>query len=305
MARQQVVDVAPGNDRVPNDARLLAESNNTVEKETVSRFAKAGAEHTTPRPTQNTQKAQAPLEPPRTLARPEVPSERAGGDSRKAGAPGAPAPQEQTPPRRADGERVAALFSPDGLLRSRPVVPPPPAPASQQPPGQGGEGGQGAAARPGGRPILEPSPAFFDQLSGNAFPDHVTGADVGDSTFLNTREWKYAGYFNRIKQSVAEHWNPNGALRARDPSGARFGSGEHVTVLTVTLGSDGRVKDIRVTRSSGLGFLDQSAIDAFASAQPFLHPPPGLADPQGEIRFPFGFHVAPQAGGFPFFGTPR
>ena len=39
--------------------------------------------------------------------------------------------------------------------------------------------------------------------------------DVGEGTYLNTREWRYAGYFNRIKQSVSMTWDPSGAARGR------------------------------------------------------------------------------------------
>ena len=41
--------------------------------------------------------------------------------------------------------------------------------------------------------------------------------EEGDGTFLSTKEWKYSGFFNRVKQSVGTHWNPNRVLRTRDP----------------------------------------------------------------------------------------
>jgi len=306
VARQQVVDVAPGNDQVPNAAHRLAESNNSVEKETVSRFAKAGAERTLPRPGQATKPARAPVAPPEKVAQPATPSPgKPGGDGLAPGTPGTPSPQAQ--PSGAAPGKLAANLDLEGLRRARPAVTPPPDAAAQQPPGQGGEGGEGGRKQTGGQPILEPSPAFYDQLTGNAFPDHVEGADVGDSTFLNTREWKYAGYFNRIKQAVAERWDPRSAIRARDPSGARFFGSDRSTILSVTLTADGALKDVRVARSSGVAFLDQSAVDAFSSAQPFLHPPQGLLDPRGEIHFSFGFHIEAPSGGLPSLlgGRPR
>ena len=46
------------------------------------------------------------------------------------------------------------------------------------------------------------------------------------------------------------------------------------------------------------------SVDAFEKAQPFLNPPTGLADPQGEIRFSFGFHLEAAGSGFRFFRAP-
>ena len=56
-----------------------------------------------------------------------------------------------------------------------------------------------------------------------------------------------------------------------------------------------------MARSSGLDFLDQTAIDAFKRAQPFPDPPGSLADEHGVIPFTFGFRVMSWAmgpGGF-------
>jgi TonB family protein len=128
--------------------------------------------------------------------------------------------------------------------------------------------------------------------------------DVGDATFLNTREWKFAGFFNRVKQNVAEVWNPMDAARVRDPTGNIYFNKDRTTVLSVTLNPQGTITEIKVARTSGLDFLDQTAIDAFEKAQPFVNPPPGLADSRGDIRFTFGFHVSTGGGGFKFFRGP-
>jgi TonB family protein len=302
LANRQVVDVAPGNEKVPNASRLLAETSNTVEKETVSRFARPGQERTLPRPTQNLTPTPPQQPSGERVARRDPAS---GGTAAKPGSPGA-APRPE--PGRRDPDRLALNLDPEGLRRARPPTeagaPDPTAPRSPGQEGEGGEGAREAPGRPGGQPILQPSAAFYDKLSGGAFPDHVEGVDVGDATFLNTREWKYAGYFNRIKQSVAEHWDPGSAIRVRDPRGERFLYKDRTTVLAIVLTREGGVKDVRVARTSGVDFLDQTAVDAFEKAQPFLNPPSGLADAQGEIRFSFGFHLEAAGSGFRFFQAP-
>ncbi len=206
-------------------------------------------------------------------------------------------------------DKLAMAVSPDGLLDAKRREVAPGTDRKKTPLeelGEGGEGGEGASSpgASGGKPILTPSSAFYDRLTAAPAPDHVEGVDVGDATFLNTREWKYAGFFNRVKQNVAEVWNPMDAARVRDPTGSRYFGKDRTTVLAVTLNPQGTITEIKVARSSGLDFLDQTAIDAFEKAQPFVNPPPGLADARGDIRFTFGFHVSTGGGGFKFFRGP-
>jgi len=291
----QVVAVAPSeNDKAPANARFLSESNNTVEKETVSRFRKPGYEHVAPSPTGTQPAPEAPRRG--EVAKAEVPGAK-GGDVRRPGAPGPVAKLSPAP--KPAPERVA-LQDPEGL---KPPEPPrAPKSGSLEAAGQGGEGGEGAA-QPGskGQPILRPTAAFYEKLQGGPAPDHVEGVDVGDSTFLNTREWKYAGFWNRVKEAVSQHWDVASAVRTRDPGGERFFYKDRSAILSVTLDDRGALMDVRVSRSSGLDFLDQTAIDAVQKAQPFPNPPQALVDSRGEISFPFGFYVEVGGGGFGFF----
>ena len=287
----QVVDVAPSkNDAPPKDTRFVSERNNTVEKETRSRYARAGYENTLATPSSPKHPAASHPAPPQ----PTPPSTSSASAQREAGKPGAPGPLERTLPSEAPRERLALV--PRGELRnplSSPVVVPQVGGG-----GQGGAGGeQGATASPGplNRFDLRPSAATFDQIAGGPAPDHLDGVEEGDGTYLNTREWKYAGYFNRIKQAVASVWDPGSSLSARDPGGARFGDRDWQTLLAIKLDANGTLKNVSVARSSGLDFLDRTAVDAFQKAQPFTNPPPGLADGSGEIAFTFGFYV--QMGG--------
>ena len=95
-----------------------------------------------------------------------------------------------------------------------------------------------------------------------------------------------------------------GAASVRDPTGSRYFQQDRTTILAITLNPQGGVTAIKVARTSGLDFLDQTAIEAFERAQPFVNPPNGLADAHGDIRFTFGFHVSSGGGGFPSFRGP-
>jgi TonB family protein len=142
-----------------------------------------------------------------------------------------------------------------------------------------------------GKPTLMPSPGVVDKIIGAAANDHLKDVEEGDGTYLNTREWKYASFFNRVKQSVGQHWNPSAQLRLRDPTGVIYGGKDRYTVLSVTLNDSGMVKDIYVEKSSGIDFLDLEAVHSFERAQPFVNPPPGLVDNDAKVRFSFGFMI--------------
>ncbi|MCA2980817.1 MAG: TonB family protein [Myxococcaceae bacterium] len=121
---------------------------------------------------------------------------------------------------------------------------------------------------------------------GGAPNDHLD-APPGDGTFLNTREWRYAAFFNRVKQAVSASWDPNGRLRQRNE---QLGLVARLTVMHVTLRPDGSLADLFVAQSSGLDSLDAEAMRAFEKAAPFANPPAALVE-QGFIRFAFSFHV--------------
>jgi TonB family protein len=59
----------------------------------------------------------------------------------------------------------------------------------------------------------------------------------------------------------------------------------------VTLDDTGALKDVVVKRTSGVEFLDKTTVEAFKKAQPFANPPAGIVEPNGEIRFTFGFYL--------------
>lgn len=113
--------------------------------------------------------------------------------------------------------------------------------------------------------------------------------DEGDTNILNTRKFRYWDFFQRVKDKIANEWEPNEVWRQHDPTGQKYGVKDRYTVLRVTLDREGAVKKVRVTRESGLDFLDQEASRAFMAASPFPNPPKGLQNSEGEVDVPFGF----------------
>lgn len=289
----QVVAVPQGNDQVPREAKYAAESSNTVARETRAKETTPfyrNAQHATTAPTS----AQGEV----VGAPPAPPSGNDGlGDSdaprREASAqpafevPDVQRRTEVTIKEGAEGAGVAVANRTEqeavqGNARR----------LNLQPGSPGGEAGEPSLGHlgTGGLARLMPSPAALDRIIGGAANDKLDLPE-GEGTYLNTREWKYASFFNRVKQRVGQTWNPMSQLRLRDPTGQIYGGRDRYTMLSVTLDADGRLKDAWVERSSGLDFLDLEAVQAFERAQPFPNPPPGLLASDQTVRFQFGFFL--------------
>ena len=150
----------------------------------------------------------------------------------------------------------------------------------------------GAAALPGNGPLrLSPRLESLGLSPGSGSPDYLGDLDEADSTSLNARKWKFAGFFNRLKQQIREEWHPDEVLARHDPSGNIYGNRARVTLLKVELTLEGRVAEVSLVKSSGVDFLDDEAMSAVRRAQPFANPPEPMADADKVIRFRFGFVI--------------
>lgn len=303
----QVVETAPGNGQEDPNAQFAAESSNRVEKESIARDRRAGEKVTMPRRTTS----QKPVETP-----PEQPAQQKGegfaigdkGDGAEASKKGAAGNKLEIPSLEKQ-DKLALKESPNGAggfqnrEESEEIRGNSDRFRLQVGDGEGDDAAHGAGGPVGdGKPLrLFPDRATFDSITGGPAPDHVDGVEEGEGTFLNTREWKYASFFNRVKRHVSETWDPLTELRRRDPTGEIYAWKTRHTLLSVTLKADGSIADVFVQQSSGVDFLDREAIAAFERAQPFPNPPRGLVDERGQIHFQFGFFLETGRGGFRIF----
>lgn len=144
-------------------------------------------------------------------------------------------------------------------------------------------------------------------LAGNpGSNDYLPDVDnEGDTNLLNTRAFRYWGFYQDLKDRVARVWDPVQVMRSRDPSGNRYGVRDRLTTLHVVLDGEGAVKRIAVAKHSGLEFLDDEAQRAFTAAGPFPNPPVGLRNQNGEIDIQFGFLLELSSNRFKFFRMPQ
>src|SRR6266540_2684330 len=98
-------------------------------------------------------------------------------------------------------------------------------------------GAAGGAARAGG---------------GKGTQDALKDIDDGDETALNSKRWRFASFFNRIKRQVAEHWHPDEVYRQRDPTGAVYGRRNRYTELRISIKPDGNLSNVALALPSGL-----------------------------------------------------
>lgn len=297
----QVVDVAPGNKQEDPNAKYLAESANKTAKETRAKEQTAFYRNAMPNRTSTT-----PTEGDGTD---QVEKAQVGGNEGIG--------QDDRP--LLNGQKKAAMEVPD--VKKRDEVAMRPTEDTQgvgvdvanrtesaeiqgnskrlniQPGSVEGstESSQGKVGRAGVLSLL-PSNSVLDKVTGAAANDHLKDVDEGDGTYLSTKEWKYASFFNRVKQSVGQHWNPGAQLRLRDPTGGIYGGRDRYTLLQVTLNENGQLTDVYVEKSCGIDFLDLEAVHSFERAQPFPNPPPGLVT-DSSVRFQFGFFL--EMGGSP------
>ncbi len=286
----QVVDLPPSPDNsVPKDARFLSEYNTNTKKETVSRHQQKNyrtAMNEVTRTHKSENRAPQKQNSRSLEIGPEKPNKKKQSASEE---------MSLQLPKQKHQQRLALELDSLGQMRNR-----------QERQALRGNSDRlklsmgdsqkiikpGSAPNRGQRQLqLMPSMGVLARIAGAPSNDHIADLEEGDGTFLNSREFKYASFFNRLKRNVSQHWNPMLEYRRRDPSGNIYGHMARVTVLNVTLDADGSLKDVRVRRSSGIDFLDYEAMSAFRRAGPFPNPPKGLVGSKDSFEFPFGFHV--------------
>lgn len=123
--------------------------------------------------------------------------------------------------------------------------------------------------------------------------DYVQDVALGDMTNLNTTEFKYYGFYFRIRQRLEQYWGSSLKDKAVSlyKQGRRLPSSvDMITSLIITLNDAGKIIDVQVKSSSGVSELDDAAIESFNKAGPFPNPPKGMAT-NGVIKIEWGFVV--------------
>lgn len=122
--------------------------------------------------------------------------------------------------------------------------------------------------------------------------DFLKDTPTGAETLLNTREFIYFTYYERIKNKLRQYWEPKikekiSHLLAQGRSIAS--SNDRVTKMIIILDAKGTLIGVQIISESGVRDLDDAAVEAFRAAAPFPNPPAGIVDPDGTIKIRWDF----------------
>lgn len=122
--------------------------------------------------------------------------------------------------------------------------------------------------------------------------DHLKNVENGLETMLNSREFVYYTYYQRIRGRIRQYWEPS----IREKVKKVFAEGrsiastrDHITRVIIVLDRNGALQKVQVVGESGVRDLDDAAVEAFRAAEPFPNPPKGLIETDGTIKIQWDF----------------
>ena len=157
--------------------------------------------------------------------------------------------------------------------------------------------------RPGEDPFKSAAKEYTDKKNGSSQDtperkvsstnDYLEELPPGDLTNLNTVEYKYYGFYHRIRQKLEQFWGRSLYEKAEQlaKDGRRVPASEDlITALQITLDEKGNIIGIHILGSSGIKELDDAAVESFNEAGPFPNPPKDLIV-DGKVTIEWGFVV--------------
>lgn len=143
-----------------------------------------------------------------------------------------------------------------------------------------------------GLPLFSEIKPLNPQASPQEAQDYIPGYKLSDRTVLNTREFVYYSYYQRIRERLDRAWVPilKNQLAKYYRTGRHLASDmDHTTRVMVVLNKGGEIIRVKILYESGTRDLDEAAVKAFNHAGPFPNPPKGIVDSNGEIQIPWEF----------------
>jgi TonB family protein len=255
----------------PGRVRFLAERDQTVDRETISRHAGSYAK----------------------LLR--VPQDRVRGrqGSGERGQHKIAVQGREGPPGGGGTDADAAVpLPPEELVALAAPSPPEPTAEPGLAPGDpalptDGEGGQRIDGRRlSGLPLRE-----YPRPEGGPSAADGRGAEEGAETRLHARRFAPAQYWTTVRAQLEGDWQRRieAMLKEHDPFEETYFYKERSVLVAVTLDPKGGVADVHVVESSRLDFYDAVAVAAVRGKQPYPPPPPAAMRSNGSARINMRF----------------
>ena len=131
-------------------------------------------------------------------------------------------------------------------------------------------------------------------IGSSSLAEYIPGIKEGGFTALNTDQFTYYTFFERVNEQVRYRWVSfvrsylGGLSDAQMNQLAKY---QRVYQIEIVLNGEGQYLKGFIHRTSGDNALDMTAIDAFQGAAPFLNPPKGLVEDDGNIHLHYSFIV--------------
>jgi TonB family protein len=121
---------------------------------------------------------------------------------------------------------------------------------------------------------------------------YIQGMKEGEFSALNTKEFVFYSYFERVRKQLDQAWQPilrENVHRLLKAGRHLASNSDFVTRALVTMNNKGEILRIQVLEESGTQDLDQAAVDALNKAGPYPNPPKGLIDSSGNVEIRWDF----------------
>ncbi len=123
--------------------------------------------------------------------------------------------------------------------------------------------------------------------------DFIQDLPLGEFSRLNTQEYRFYGFYFRIRQQLEQRWGVSLKEKAKQlyKRGGRLPASQNlITDLEITLDDQGKITGVHISSSSGVKELDEAATESFNKAGPFPNPPKEMLQ-NGVAKIKWGFVV--------------
>lgn len=121
---------------------------------------------------------------------------------------------------------------------------------------------------------------------------YMRGMKEGETSALNTKEFVFFSYFDRVRKQLDQTWQPlvKGQIEKIYKSGRRLASErDFVTRTLITINLKGEIIRVQLLQESGAIDLDSAAVNALNKSGPYPNPPKGLLDENGNAQIRWDF----------------
>ncbi len=121
---------------------------------------------------------------------------------------------------------------------------------------------------------------------------YMQGLKEGETSALNTKEYVFFSYFERVRRQLDQTWQPmvRGQIEKIYKTGRQLASKtDFITRTLVTINTRGEIVRVQMLEESGTVDLDSAAVSALNKAGPYPNPPKGLLDASGNAQIRWDF----------------